>query len=210
MGATLSTDTIIAMKDPRGILVVAMGVPKDVLPPEISAKLGLLQVAHKRYAEALALGMLPKTVGLRLENLVEASTDLKKALPWSTKVNSAKPFYAKEEVQWTIRRFEKSLVGIGKEFDNLLANINSLPQSRKLATRFQTLADRPPTATPSTAPLMMRYKDAVKKLTATMNTIPTGPLPKELTKLLSEVNDKKEAVRVGLLLPEEPTTPVIP
>ena len=210
MGATLSTNPIIAMKDHRGILVVAMGVPKDELPPEISAKLGLLQMAHKKYAEALVEGMSLRKVQVRLDLLVEASADVGKALPWGTKVNSAKPFYAKEEVQWTIRRFEKTLAGVNKELASIMHGLETLPQSRKLATRFETLAGHSPTATPSTAPLMMRYKEAVKKLTATMNDIPKVPLPEELANLVSKVNANERYLRVALSLPEVPTTPVIP
>lgn len=196
-----------AIEDTRGILWVA-GVVDSDLPSNIKDLFLILRKAHERYAEALANGMLPKTVGIRLDILVDTSCDLKKALPHGTTFEKTGRLYAKQEVQWSIRRFEKSLTHHYKEFDNLLAIIKGLPESQMLATRFQTLAGHLPTSSSFTDPLKDWYNDAAKKLTATMNTIPTGPLPEELAKLLIEVNEKKEAVSFDLSLPLVPTTPL--
>jgi hypothetical protein len=206
MGAQASS-MVHASIDPNGILWVA-GVVDSDLSPKIKGLYSLLRQSHKMYTEALDLDMSDSKVRARLAILVDTSCDLKKALPRGTTFYNTDRFYAKQEVQWTIRRFEKSLVTIGKKFDNILASIKALPQSRMLATRFQTLTGHPPFTSSFTDPLKWQYNDAVKKLTATMNTIPTGPLPEELAKLIINVNDKKEAVRVSLLLPEVPTTPL--
>lgn len=210
-----SQDSMVqVINDSVGILWVA-GVVDSDLSQEIKGLCLLLRKSHEMYAEALVLGMLDSKVRTRLEILVDTSANLKKALPSGTTFYKTDRFYAKQEVQWVIRRLENSLTSIGKEFAEILAGLNGLSITLDIADRFKAIAGRPSTAGSFIAPYEGRYSKAVKKLTATLSSHPEGPLPPELVKKVEEVTAVKEAVGTALeeirkifSLPSVPTTPV--
>lgn len=213
MGAQQSTSQTTVTESPRDILVVATGGATG-LSPELGGLLGLLKKAHQKYVEALVNGMSDMKVKTRLAILVEISGKVKKALPWGTKVESSGRLYAKQETEWVIQRFGKSLVTIGNEFAEILADLNGLPTTLDIAARFEALVGRPPKANSFIAPYR-RYSEAVKKLTATLSSLPEGSLPPELTEKVAATTSKKEAVGTALeeirkifSLPSVPTTPV--
>lgn len=214
MGAQQSTSQTTVTESPRDILVVATGGATG-LSPELGGLLGLLKKAHEKYAVALVDGLSANKVQVRLALLVEISAKVKKALPCGTKVESSGRLYAKQEAEWVIQRFEKSLVTIGKEFAEILAGLNGLPTTLVISDQFKALAGRPPKANSFIAPYEGRYSEAVKKLTATLSSLPEGSLPPKLTEKVAAATSKKEAVGTALeeirkivSLPSVPTTPV--
>lgn len=217
MGAQQSTSLTVTMS-PRHILVVATGGATG-LSPELGELLGLLKKAHERYAVALVDGLSDKKVQTRLASLVEISANVKEELPCGTKVEDSKRLYAKQETEWVVQRFLKSLVTIDKEFAEILAGLNGLPSTLHISEQFKALAGRPPRAKSFIAPYERRYSEAVNFLTATLSSLPEGSLPPKLTEKVaaatSQSTSKKEAVGTALeeirkivSLPSVPTTPV--